>query len=554
MPPGSPYHSFIRPYPIRVDEFTNNADLKVVPALHLLTHTHSDHIVGLQAKSFGYTVVCSIDAKEMLLRHEVYKERSLLQHEYRAEATKTYSHLKVDPLLHPDGTMYYTGSRDLLKALPLNTPTEIELSNDDFVTITLFDANHCPGAVMFLVEGKYGSILHTGDFRAEPWFLDSLTHNPLLQPYLASNDGMPGQKPLEAIHMDTECVFNTAPVPTKAQATAGLIELMKLLPEDTYFFINSWTWGYEDVLKVISNAFRSRIHLDRYKHNIYSNVTDPGLRRIGTKNPAESRFHACERFDRCAFVTQANAQDGGGFFNDEAEGRSSSGKTIVYVNPVTMTNERWDGYLRDMRIALILKQPIKTLLVPLSRHSPLPELQAFVKLFRPRRIVPNTLISDLCGLDWAAILRVFAPFLAEYPTKTELELGTQEAAMAAQIFGAPIPVSADGEDRTEDTALQNIAGGGVAEAFARKYAESSALQKRITIIRAWLDLGDTSVVPSVFAPPQDPRHHPTFTHVRGMESDNGSSDDDAADERGRTAHFLFADMAGVEGSPSRWGV
>jgi len=34
------------------------------------------------------------------------------------------------------------------KAIPLNTPTEFELSATLKVRITAIDANHCPGAVM----------------------------------------------------------------------------------------------------------------------------------------------------------------------------------------------------------------------------------------------------------------------------------------------------------------------------------------------------------------------------------------------------------------------
>ena len=115
MPPGTPYNSFVLPYSIRVDGFTElPSDCPIIPTLHLLTHTHTDHLTGLSSKSFGYIVICSPDAKEMLLRHEIYAERNLYQQELRNEKTRTFSHLKVDPLKQSDGRIYYTGSRDLL--------------------------------------------------------------------------------------------------------------------------------------------------------------------------------------------------------------------------------------------------------------------------------------------------------------------------------------------------------------------------------------------------------------------------------------------------------
>jgi DNA cross-link repair 1C protein len=114
MPTGTPYSSFVPPYNIRVDDFAHPTAKTPAPALHLLSHTHADHINGLSAKSFGYQVVCSIDAKEMLLRHEVYAERALHERELRAEKIRTFSHLKVNPRVENDGRMYYSGSRDLL--------------------------------------------------------------------------------------------------------------------------------------------------------------------------------------------------------------------------------------------------------------------------------------------------------------------------------------------------------------------------------------------------------------------------------------------------------
>ena len=34
---------------------------------------------------------------------------------------------------------------------------------------------------------------------------------------------------------------------------------MKHFPESVYFFINSWTWGYEDILKAIAREFQSQV-------------------------------------------------------------------------------------------------------------------------------------------------------------------------------------------------------------------------------------------------------------------------------------------------------
>ena len=114
MPSGTPYDAFISPYPIRVDDFADTATLQTVPALYLLTHTHSDHINGLSAKSFSGTIFCSHDAKEMILRHEVYAERALKEMDIRAENVRTFQHLKVAPKMLGDGTLCHHGSRDLL--------------------------------------------------------------------------------------------------------------------------------------------------------------------------------------------------------------------------------------------------------------------------------------------------------------------------------------------------------------------------------------------------------------------------------------------------------
>ena len=119
MPPGTPYKAFIPPYPIRVDEFTSSPSLTPPPALHLLSHTHSDHISGLSAKSFSSKIICLFDTKKMLLKHEAYKERAFISSSVREDPRlgRTFEHLKVDPV-KVGGRIRYEGSRDLLVTIP----------------------------------------------------------------------------------------------------------------------------------------------------------------------------------------------------------------------------------------------------------------------------------------------------------------------------------------------------------------------------------------------------------------------------------------------------
>ncbi|KAJ3791181.1 hypothetical protein GGU10DRAFT_313 [Lentinula aff. detonsa] len=550
MPPGSPFNSFALPYPIRVDCFSTISPSASEPhnaALHLLSHTHSDHIVGLQAKSFSQSVFCSASAKEMLLKHEVYKERALHEEKYRAEHNHTFRHLKVDPYLGANGELVVHGAKDLLKVLPMNTPTEVELDGDKKVTITLFDANHCPGAVMFLIEGAEGAILHTGDFRAEPWFLNSLKHNPYLQPYLALSDGVTPSdgngivKTLEAIYLDTACVMQTHEVPSKDDATTGLISLLKLYPPSTYFFINAWTWGYEDILKAIARAFNSKIHLDDYKYRVHSLLSsDPLLQTLGTTDPDETRFHACERFARCHHV---NVDREGNCINDDDDlssedtfdaanrillretannawhstrtsgrARKVPKKLVVYINPVSsMTPERWVEYQATTRKQLISGSVVRSLLVPLSRHSPLPELQAFVSLFRPKRIIPNTLDPSLKNLDWAGIDRVFQSCCSK-PQSAGSRYSIPPAPIAEDLLFLEVAheckvgsIQPHPNDEEDDVAVKNIVSDATDDAdlearvMAKKWligpgygVEPSVLKgrngRRVDVLRSWLGL------------------------------------------------------------------
>lgn len=76
----------------------------------------------------------------------------------------------------------------------------------------------------FLIEGDEGAILHTGDFRAEPRFIESMTQNRFLRPYLASesnpsptSSNIEMKKTLETIYLDTASLLSHVDAPSKVR-------------------------------------------------------------------------------------------------------------------------------------------------------------------------------------------------------------------------------------------------------------------------------------------------------------------------------------------------
>ena len=139
-------------------------------------------------------------------------------------------------------------------------------------------ANHCVGAVMFLIENETKAVLYTGDIRcklhsrhdgivysiiktcnlAEPWWINSLVRNPVILPYTH------GLKRLDKIYLDTTFASKTAHCrrfPTKADGLKELLEKVSKYPTDTVFHLHAWTFGYEDVWIALSSALRSQVDL-----------------------------------------------------------------------------------------------------------------------------------------------------------------------------------------------------------------------------------------------------------------------------------------------------
>ncbi|KAK8045659.1 artemis protein [Apiospora rasikravindrae] len=318
------------------------------PRLCLLSHVHSDHLAGLESLR-GPFVYCSPATREILLRLERYPCRINYANGTLEARKQTYKHLK-----------------HILKPIPLETPTKLELWRGKNVQVTLFDANHCVGAVMFLIEGDGKAVLYTGDIRSEPWWVNSIARNPSLVEY-ANNI-----KTLDRIYLDTS-ILDDYLLKTKAEGLRDLLTQVARYPADTVFFVQAWTYGYEDVWIALAKALDSKVHLAKEAPYLVgfscANNQHDGCLTLDE----HVRIHSCEKGTACSVVqnqpvvwvkpifsrlpdgreiAEVGIGGGGGDLEREAELQYI---TADNLDAVTIMIRKLEGFPADTREAVITR-------------------------------------------------------------------------------------------------------------------------------------------------------------------------------------------------------
>ncbi|KAH7662290.1 DNA cross-link repair 1B protein [Dioscorea alata] len=119
------------------------------------------------------------------------------------------------------------------------------------ILVTPIDANHCPGAVMYLFRGEFGTVLHTGDFR---WELDSeraqLARRNLL-------DALGGER-VDLLYLDNTYCHPFFSFPTREVAAQQVVDFIKQHPNDE-IIIAVDNLGKENLLVYISQALGVKI-------------------------------------------------------------------------------------------------------------------------------------------------------------------------------------------------------------------------------------------------------------------------------------------------------
>lgn len=293
--PGSrrkaPFYKVLQGMPIAVDAFRYGT----IPGVtaYFLTHAHSDHYTNLASNWKSGPIYCSGDTAN-LIKHM----------------------LSVDPKwVHP---------------LPMNVPTVVPDSGG--VTVTLIEANHCPGSCLFLFEGpqtvhagdstfkspfvgsgKAFRYLHCGDFRASPQHL--------MHPAVRG-------KQIDHVYLDTTYLDPKYTFPPQPLVISACAELAKRIvsgewigapdtngkrdstmdawvipsaranntvmrqPKDRMLVVvGTYSIGKERIVKAIAQALKTKIYCDAHKGAILRCQNDSELHALLTKDPSEAGVH-----------------------------------------------------------------------------------------------------------------------------------------------------------------------------------------------------------------------------------------------------------------------
>jgi DNA cross-link repair 1A protein len=266
--------------------------------------------------------------------------------------------------------------------LPMNTPTVIE-SRGKAVTVTLLDANHCPGAVMFLFQIGKRTTLHVGDFR---WSRDAM----LVQHPSSPLHGIASQAVcLDELYLDTTYCNEKYQLPPQSATIQATIETFaKELerckkpsnpPKKTLHLFGAYTIGKEKIFLSVAERFGLKLYVDKARHRILSTLNLPErYTKLLTTNKEMSDLWVVPmghlNFKKMPeYFAIANSKPFANSHYDKIVGYRPTGWSLSRSGIIS---SRTSG-----RVAIHS--------VPYSEHSSFPELVDCIACLKPAKIIPT---------------------------------------------------------------------------------------------------------------------------------------------------------------------
>lgn len=304
--------------------------------LFFLTHLHGDHIVGLSS-SWQHKIYCSeVTGKLLVERYDI--DASL-----------------ISPL--------ETGCSHILY---------IDSDQIEQMSVTVIDAHHCPGSVMFLFEGYFGKILYTGDFR----FDSEMKDDPMMRNLLHADTLY-----LDNTYNSPKCVF-----PSREESFKQMIEIIQS-HEDFHIKIGLRNLGKEDLLVKIAVDLNEWIKVPPSFFQLAELLDLPDVFITGETDA---------RIEVVPFYSISNKN---------IERWNKECPTIALLPTSLYTGLEMSPFCNQENVYI----------VPYSDHSSFDELIEFVKLIKPGCIYPI-----VCGetrgpfgssISDRADISVFEPYL-----------------------------------------------------------------------------------------------------------------------------------------------
>ncbi|MDP2435919.1 MAG: hypothetical protein Q8P67_09270, partial [archaeon] len=273
---------------------------------------------------------------------------------------------------------------DLLRPLPLGERTVLPLGSGLTFAVTLLPAHHCPGAVMFLLEGYWGRFLHTGDFRLHRDMLDPLAQG--CGALLYDQIGL-----LDRLYLDNTYCSPAHRFPDQLSARELVFSLLDrlFLTAGASVLLGTDSLGKEDLLLAIARRYSTRIVVSPERAAVIS-LCAPDL----DLSPSLPSLADC--FSPLPSSSPAPpASHGTPYIRvmpKRAVPRQQLSRQLVGVLPTSFQFAPSHGPNLHY--------------VPYSLHSSYDELLAFVAHLRPRSVVP---IVSRTFADMSCFLRFLSP-------------------------------------------------------------------------------------------------------------------------------------------------
>ena len=265
-----------------------------------------------------------------------------------------------------------------LHPIPMYTPTIIE-SRGKAVTVELLDANHCPGAVMFLFQVANRRILHVGDFR---WNREIMMQQPPLKA-IAS-----GKEKLDDLYLDTTYCNPKYILPTQQDAIRETVSFVErelqrgdVGTQKILHLFGAYTIGKERIYLSVAEKFGWKVYVDSARLKILSGLGWPKERMaLFTTRREEAKLWVVplghinmkklpEYFDT------ANSKPFGAPYT-RIIGYRPTGWSMSSAPGAKILNTRSSGN-------------VSIVSVPYSEHSSFNELLDCLDCLKPRKIIPT---------------------------------------------------------------------------------------------------------------------------------------------------------------------